>query len=205
MNFEEKNRKLIEELKREGIKDKKVLDAIKNIPRHLFVKKEHLDEAYGNYPLPIDHEATISQPYTIAFMLENLELKKGQKVLELGTGSGWNASLIAYIIYPGKVYTTEINPELVKFAKENIKKVKLKNIEVIQAKGIGYKTASPYDRIIVTAASRDIPKELIEQLKDNGVMLIPVGEYTQKVIKIKKIRDKIKTEDLGDFMFVPLK
>ncbi|MEW6062969.1 MAG: protein-L-isoaspartate(D-aspartate) O-methyltransferase [Nanoarchaeota archaeon] len=205
MDFKEKNKKLIEELKREGIIDKKILDAIENTPRHLFVRKEHLSEAYNNYPLPIGNEATISQPYTVAFMLEKIELKKGLKVLEIGTGSGWNAALIAEIIKPGKIYTTEITTSLVKFAKENIKKIKIKNIKIIRAKEIGYKKEALYDRIIVTAASKNIPEELLNQLKNNGIMLIPVGEYSQKMLKIRKLKDKIKTEDLGGFMFVPLR
>ena len=210
MNFEKQNKELLESLRIEGIKDKAILNAMEKIPRHLFVGEENIGKAYTDRPLSIGYGATISQPYTVAFMLEKLELKKGLNVLEVGTGSGWNASLIAYIINPGKVYTTEIVPELSEFAKKNIDKVNIKNIEIIQTKELGYRKAMPYDRIIVTAASKDIPQELTDQLKDNGIMLIPVdSKYEngyQDMIKVRKFKDRIEKEDLKyTFLFVPLK
>jgi len=205
--FERQRKELVDVLREEGIKDRKVLDAILKIPRHLFVPKEFLDVAYGNYPLQIGEGQTISQPYTVAFMLQALELKKGDKVLEIGTGSGWNAALIAEIIKPGKVYTTEIMPGLIQFSKKNIAKLNLSNINIIETDGsMGYKKEAPYDKIIVTAAAPKIVEPWIEQLKENGIIVAPVGDlFEQRMIKARKIKGKLEEEELGYFMFVPLK
>jgi len=205
--FERQRKELVNVLREEGIKDKKVLDAIFNVSRHLFVPKEFLDVAYGNYPLQIGEGQTISQPYTVAFMLQALELKKGDKVLEIGTGSGWNAALIAEIVKPGMVYTTEINPALMKLSKRNIAKLNLRNICVIETDGsMGYEKEAPYDKIIVTAAAPMIIKQWTEQLKEDGIIVAPVGGlFEQKMIKAKKINGKIVEEELGYFRFVPLK
>ncbi len=204
--LESQRKSLIEELKQEGIKDKKVLDAILKIPRHLFVQKEFIDQAYSNYPLPILSSQTISQPYTVAFMLESLELKENDKVFEIGTGSGWNACLIAEICKKGEVITTEIIPSLVKFAKKNVKKFNFKNIKLLNIDGSqGYKKEAPFDKIIITAACSEIPEILLKQLKNNGILVAPVGsEFSQSMMIIKKKDRKIIKEDLGDFIFVPL-
>ena len=210
-NFKDHSDALIEELKFQGINDKKVLNALKKIKRHLFVPLQYKDQAYENIALPLDHESTISQPYTVAFMLQNLKLKKGFKVLEIGTGSGWNASLISSIIgFKGKVYTTEINPEIVRLAERNIKKVNIKNIMVIYDKennvlNDSYFKKEKFDRIIVTAAAKEIPKKLIKILKNNGVLLCPVGKEVQNMIKITKKGKKLIKENLGEFIFVRLR
>lgn len=203
--YELQRKSLVEELKQQGIKDKKVLNAILKIPRHLFVKKESINESYSNYPLPILSSQTISQPYTVAFMLEALELKETDKVFEIGTGSGWNACLIAEICKKGKVITTEIIPSLVKFAAKNIKKTNLKNIKVLNIDGSkGYKKEI-FDKIIITAACSEIPEELLNQLKNNGILIAPIGpEFSQIMLKIKKRNGNIIKENLGDFVFVPL-
>lgn len=197
---------LLEELKQQGITDKNVLRAIEKIPRELFIPKALREQAYENYPLPIGHEQTISQPYTIAVMLQALELKKSDKVLEIGTGSGYNAALIQEITR-SLVYTTEIIPELVKSAKENLKKAKIKKVKIFHYDGSrGFPKYKPYDKCIVTAACPELPRKLIEQLKDKGILVAPVGsQYSQQVYKITKNRDKIKIENLGNFVFVPLK
>ncbi|MFH1210467.1 MAG: protein-L-isoaspartate(D-aspartate) O-methyltransferase [archaeon] len=199
---------MIRELEIEGIRDKKVLKAMEEIPRHEFLPKELERVAYANSALPIGHEQTISQPYTVAFMLEALELKEGQKVLEIGTATGYNACLIAHIVgKKGKVYTIEIIPELVKMAKKNIKNMGMKNIEIIKGDGSkGYAKEAPYDRIIVTAGAPDIPKPLIKQLKDKGIIVTPVGNmYSQGMIRARKEGKELKKENLGEFMFVLLK
>jgi len=195
---------LIGELKTQGIKDKLVLKALEEIPRKLFVPKDLREEAYENHPLHIGHNQTISQPYTTAFMLQDLELKRDDIVLEIGTGSGWSTALTAYICE--KIYSIETIPELSKIAKENIKKTKLKNIKIITGDGSkGLKKYSPYDKIIVNAACSQVPKTLISQLKDNGILICPVGNlYEQNLLKIVKEKDKIKTYNLGGFIFVPL-
>jgi len=205
--FEKQRNALVKVLAEEGIEDKKVLAAISKIPRHLFVPRHLVDESYSNYPLPIGEGQTISQPYTVAFMIQALELKKGDKVLEIGTGSGWNAALIAEIIKPGKIYTTEIVPQLAKLSKNNITKTNLKNIEVIETDGSkGYEKEAPYDKIIITAAAPEIAQPWIEQLKENGIIVAPVGHrFGQQMVKAKKVKGKLIEEHLGDFMFVPLK
>ena len=201
------NQKLIEHLRLTGIKDERVLQAILEIPRHLFIPKLMWNIAYADDALPLEHGQTISQPYTVAIMLEAIELKKGNKVLEVGTASGWNACLIAKIIDPGIIYTTEIIKELVEYSKNNIKKLNIKNIKVIHTDSSqGYSKEAPYDKIIVTCACKEIPLPLLKQLKNNGIIVAPVGsKYSQQMIKITKQGKNLKKEYLGDFIFVPLK
>ncbi len=190
------------------IKDKRVIGAFKKVPRENFIKKEHLEEAYGDYPLAIGEGQTISQPTTVMLMTEALELQKGHKVLEVGSGSGYQAAIIANIVgEKGKVISTEIIDDLVKFAQENIKKLKLKNLKIIKHDGSkGYEKEAPYDRIIVTAACPKIPDSLKKQLKENGVIVAPVGDLNEQVmIKARKKSGKLIEESLGHFMFVPLK
>ncbi|MBM3200256.1 protein-L-isoaspartate(D-aspartate) O-methyltransferase [Candidatus Woesearchaeota archaeon] len=208
MDFEAAREKLIDELKLEGIKDVKVLEAFSKIHRDLFVPDEMLSESYANIPLPIGYGQTISQPYTIAIMLEALGLKPGDKVLEAGTGSGYNAALIGHIVgSKGKVFTTEIVPELVNRSKDKIRGVGLKNIKVVNCDGsLGYAKEAPYDKIIVTAACREIPPLLLEQLRDNGVLVAPVGSrHEQRMLKVRKTGNKLDIKSLGFFVFVPLK
>lgn len=196
---------LIKHLKQDGIKDKAVLSAIAKVPREDFVPDYLKSRAYEDIALAVGYGQTISQPYTVAFMLQSLELKSGDKVLEIGTASGWNAALISIIIGPkGKIFTTEIIPELAESAKSRLKK--FKNIKVIATDGsIGLKKYSPFDKIIVAAACPKIPKELISQLKENGILVAPVGpQHEQELIKITKSKI-IKTEILGNFVFVPLR
>ena len=195
---------LLDELKSQNIKDKNVLKAIEEIKRDLFVPKNLKEEAYENHPLSIGHNQTISQPYTTAFMLQCLELKYTDKVLEIGTGSGWSTSLIGYIAE--KVYSIETIPELTKLAKSNIEKTKLKNIQIFNQDGSkGLSKYSPYDKIIVNAACSQVPYNLIKQLKDNGILVCPVGNlYEQRMLRLIKTKNKIRQEDLGGFVFVPL-
>lgn len=190
------------------IKDKKVIEAFRKIPREDFIEASRKEESYGDYPLPIGEGQTISQPTTVAIMTQALELQEGHKVLEVGAGSGYQAAMIAEIICPkGKIISTEIVPELALLAKDNIKKLNLKNIEILHRDGSkGYAKEAPYDRIIVTAASPKIPRPLIDQLKEDGIIIIPVGNTLEQVmIKGRKKNGKIAEERLGDFVFVPLK
>ena len=196
---------LIKHLKQDGIKDLTVLKAIEKVDRKLFVPKEFRSQAYEDHPIEVGFGATISQPYTVAFMLQALELKEGDKILEVGTASGWNSALISLIVgKKGKVFTTEIIPELVKSAKEKLKN--FKNIKIILTDGSeGLVKYAPFDKIIVTAACPEVPKALISQLKQNGILIAPIGSLTnQEMIKITKAKQIIK-ENLGEFMFVPLK
>lgn len=190
------------------IKDFNVIKAFRKIPRENFILKDYKKRAYEDIALPIKAGQTISQPSTVVFMLDKLELKKGNKVLEIGTGSGYNAALMSILVgRKGKVYTTEIIKELVSFAKKNIEKLKLKNVRLLHLDGSkGYDKEKPYDRIIVTAACPEIPNALIEQLKEGGILIAPVGgKESQNMIKCIKIKGRILYENLGGFRFVPLK
>jgi len=187
------------------IKDNKVIKAFEAVLREKFVLTEFKGEAYYDGPLHIGYNQTISQPTTVLLMVEALELKKTDKVLEVGAGSGYGAAIMSKLAK--KVYTTEIIPELVKFAKNNLKKSNINNVKVVEWDGSrGYDKEKPYDKIIVTAGCPEIPNGLIEQLKECGIIVAPVGgSFGQKMIKGIKKKGKLKEEYLGDFMFVPLK
>ncbi len=187
------------------VTDKKIIKAFEEVERKNFVTQEFIDKAYGDYPLPIGHDQTVSQPTTIMIMTQALELKKKDKVLEIGAGSGYQAAIISKLAK--KVISIEIIKDLALFAKDNIKRNNIKNVEIIHGDGSkGYKKQSPYDKIIVTAACPKIPESLIEQLKDKGIIIAPIGpSYGQVMVKSRKIKNQLITEKLGDFMFVPLK
>lgn len=205
--FERERRNLVNSLKLQGIiKSKEVEKAFLKVPRHLFVPENLLDSAYVDSPLPIGFGQTISAPHMVAIMLELLELRIGQKVLEVGAGSGWNACLIAEIIgNKGKVFTIERIEGVADFARKNIERAGYRNVEVIVGDGtLGYEKEKPYDRIIVTAASPIVPEPLIAQLNKNGILLAPVGSrYCQELLKVFKGKE-IKITKHGYCMFVPL-
>lgn len=185
------------------IHSEKLLDAFRKVPREEFVLKEYRNQAYEDIALPIIKGQTISQPTTVMLMTQVLDVKPSDKVLEIGAGSGYQAAILSYLAK--EVITTEIIPELVEYAKKNLKGYS--NVKIIQANEheIGYEKEAPYDRIIVTAASPEIPKRLLEQLKENGLMIIPVGEkFTQEMLLIKKEKP-LQIKNLGGFVFVPLK
>lgn len=186
------------------ITDPRLITAFKKIPREDFLPPELKHEAYNDNPLPIGYNQTISQPTTIFIMLQALELKKTDNILEIGTGSGYNAALISHMVKQGKVYTTEIIPELVESAKTKLEKYS--NIEVIKTDGSkGYKEAAPFDKIIITAACPKIPNLLIKQLKLNGILVAPIGPlYNQEMLKIINRQNKLEIQNLGNFIFVPM-
>lgn len=193
--------RLIEFWRSKGI-DERLIEAFREVPRESFIDKADVELAYADHPLEIGEGQTISQPTTIMLMLQALELKKGDKVLEIGAGSGYNAALIAQLA--SKVYTVEYSEKLTQMAEENLKRLEIDNVEVIQGDGSqGYPKEAPYDKIIVTAAAPQIPWPLLDQLKDGGILVIPVGEYTQKMIRARKDGD-VSYEELGYFQFVPL-
>jgi protein-L-isoaspartate(D-aspartate) O-methyltransferase len=186
-----------------GIKDKKVLDALRKVPRHIFVDESYKNSAYDDRPLPIGHGQTISQPYIVALMTESLDLSGNEKVLEIGTGSGYQVAILAEI--SREVYTVEIVTSLYQKNKKLLKKYK--NIKVSNHDGyLGWEKYSPYDRIMVTAAPDHIPQQFIEQLKDGGIMVIPVGpsSWNQILYKVIKKGSKIKKIHICDVAFVPL-
>lgn len=184
------------------ITDVKLLNAFKKVNRENFVLDKN--KAYEDRALPILCHQTISQPSTIMIMLQALELKEKDNVLEVGTGSGYNLALICKIV-KRTVYSVEVHKKLVEFADKNLKKEKIKNYKVFCRNGyLGLKKYAPFDKIILTAAPKEIPDELIKQLKVNGIMIAPVGRYSQKMLKIIKKKDGIVKKELGDFVFVPM-
>ncbi len=186
-----------------GIKDKKVLDALRNVPRDNFVDEEYKSSSYEDRPLPIGSGQTISQPYIVALMTESLELTGNEKVLEIGTGSGYQAALLAEITK--EVYTVEVNTSLYEKNKKLLKKYK--NIIMSNHDGyLGWEKYAPYDRIIVTAAPDHIPRPFVDQLKDGGIMVIPVGpsSWNQVLYKVIKQYSNIKKISLCGVAFVPL-
>ena len=198
------NEKMISKLKDSKVlKSKLLIYALENIDRADFVRDQYKKEAYEDHSLPIGFGATISQPTTVVFMLEHLDLKCGQKVLDVGSGSGWTSALIAHVVgKEGKIYGVERIKELVDFGKTNVKKYSHNNIDIsISKKELGLEKHAPYDRILVSASSDQIQEELIKQLRVGGVMVIPVENSILKVIKKPK---GIEVEKFYGFVFIPL-
>ena len=206
MFFNKNNNDLIRELKEKGITNKNILSAIKKVPRALFVNKNSAQWAYENIALPTECEQTISQPYVIAYMIDCLNLKKTDKVLEIGTGTGYQAAIISHLCQ--KIYTIEIFDKLFNRAKINMEKLKIKNIIYKLGNGLnGWGEKILFDAIIVSAASKEIPPKLLQNLKNNGKLIIP-KKYpleNQKLILIEKnSENNFKKEELFDVKFVPL-
>jgi protein-L-isoaspartate(D-aspartate) O-methyltransferase len=196
--------KMVEtQIKARGVKDPRVLSALLKVERHRFVPEEHLNSAYSDQPLPIGEGQTISQPYIVALMTELLELKGEEKVLEIGTGSGYQAAILGELAK--EVYTIEIIESLASMAKKRLSEFGYQNIKVKAGDGyLGWPEAAPFDAIILTAAPDHIPRPLIEQLKEGGRMVVPVGTYTQELKKIIKRSGKIETTDIIPVVFVPM-
>ncbi len=187
-----------------------IIKSFEQIDRINFIRQGDEVYAYEDHPLDIGYGATISQPYTVAFMLEQLQPKEGEKILDVGTGSGWTTALLAQIVGErGKIFGVELVPELVKFGNENLKKHKFPNAKITQAKKeiIGAPLAlsgvEGFDRILVSAAASELPKELINQLKVGGRLVIPIQRAVFKIDKISE--SEIKTESFEGFAFVPLR
>ncbi len=189
-----------------GVSDVSVLRAMRKVPRHLFVPKEYEAEAYDDNPLPIGYGQTISQPYIVAFMTEAVKPTETKKALEVGTGSGYQAAILAEIL--SQVYSIEIVPELALESFERLKKLGYKNITVKYGDGYqGWSEHAPFDIIIVTAAAEQIPAPLIEQLAENGRLVIPVGGpfAIQELILLEKKNGRILKSRLSFVRFVPFK
>ena len=182
-----------------------VLKAFLAVPRELFVDHYYRDQSYADHPLPIGCEQTISQPTTVMLMLQLLELLPGQRVLEIGAGSGYNAALLAEL--SGLVFTVERHKQLVKIAKENLKQAGYEDVIVVNGDGKqGYASEGPYDRIMVTAAAHQVPQKLKDQLSIGGLLVAPIGAtYRCEMLTVRKISsDNFQTSDHGLFSFVPL-
>ncbi len=203
MDFASERARLIEHLSRE-IKDTRVLEAMARIPREQFVPQENRHLAYEDIPLPIGLEQTISQPFIIALMTEALELTGTEKVLEIGTGSGYQAAILAELAQ--QVVTVERLPKLAETASKVLESLGYGNIEIhLSEETLGWPEAAPYEAILVTAGAPKVPAELISQLAIGGRMVIPVGSrYLQELVKITRQRKKNRIENLGGCRFVSL-
>jgi protein-L-isoaspartate(D-aspartate) O-methyltransferase len=193
------------QIRARGVKEPRVLAALEKVPRHIFVPEPLKYGAYGDYPLPIGEGQTISQPYIVAFMTEALGLKPSDKVLEIGTGSGYQAAVLAELVR--EVYTIEIIEELAKRARGLLDKMGYRNIHVRIGDGYnGWPQEAPFDAIMVTAAPDEIPERLVSQLKEGGRLVLPVGKPggIQELIRGQKVAGRLKTETLMAVRFVPM-
>ena len=188
-----------------GIKNERVLQAMSEIPRHLFVGKSLSGKAYNDHPLPIGDGQTISQPYVVAMMTEALDLKSTDRVLEIGTGSGYQAAVLAEIV--SEVYSIEIIESLEREANKLLIRLGHKNVKTKYADGyFGWKEHAPFDAIIITASANHIPPPLIKQLKEGGRLIIPLGStlYYQTLTLVKKVKGELEVEQMGGVAFVPM-
>ena len=203
MNFDVARARLIKKIGSE-IRDKRVLEVMSRIPRELFVPEGVRHQAYEDKPLPIGYEQTISQPYIIALMTEALELQGTEKVLELGTGSGYQTAILAELA--AEVISIERVPELVESAQAVLDNIGYRNIHIYLAEeSLGRRHDAPYDAIMVTAGAPRIPDDLVAQLVNGGHMIIPVGtKYMQELCKVTKHTDKTTVQNLGGCRFVSL-
>ncbi|MEW5796666.1 MAG: protein-L-isoaspartate(D-aspartate) O-methyltransferase [Candidatus Zixiibacteriota bacterium] len=186
-----------------GVVDPRVLEAMRKVPRHLFVPVEHRLYAYTDGPLPIGEDQTISQPYIVALMTELLDLQGSEKVLEIGTGSGYQAAVLGELA--AKVYTIEIVESLGRRAAKLLDSLGYENIEVLIGDGYaGWPEAAPFDAIMLTAAPRTIPQPLLDQLADGGLLVAPVGEGYQTLQLVEKVGGRLKYHDILPVRFVPM-
>jgi len=203
---DERARMVHEQIGERGIEDQAVLGAMLAVPRHLFVPDEHRDRAYGDHPLPIGHGQTISQPYIVAFMTELLELQPGDRVLEVGTGSGYQAAVASMLA--DSVFSVEIVPELAADAEARLDRLGYRDVRVRNADGyFGWEQHAPYDAIFVTAAAGHVPPPLLQQLVPGGRMAIPVGGpfQVQNLVLVEKAADgTVTTRSVLPVRFVPL-
>ncbi len=191
------------QIKSRGVKDERVLVAMRKVERHRFVPEPYVSLAYSDQPLPIGEGQTISQPYIVALMTELLELKGEEKVLEVGTGSGYQAAILAELAK--EVYTIEIIETLATSAKRLLLELGYQNIQVRTGDGyLGWPEAAPFDAILVTCAPDHIPKPLIEQLKEGGRLVLPVGTHSQELKKVVKRSGGVETKDIIPVIFVPM-
>jgi protein-L-isoaspartate(D-aspartate) O-methyltransferase len=204
-DYEAERRNMVDQqILNRGIRNPKVLDAMRNVPRHRFVPEDYRHMAYSDRPLPIGHEQTISQPYIVALMTDYLNLKEGEKVLEIGTGSGYQAAVLAEIV--DHVYSVEIVSALAQRARQTLSDLEYDNVHIRTGDGYkGWPENAPYDAIIVTASPTDVPPPLKDQLAEGGRMVIPVGgPVFQKLVLLRKIDGKVRQTDVTSVRFVPM-
>jgi len=201
----ERQRMVREDLAGRDITDKKVLDAMGKVKRHLFIDKDLWDQAYKDHPLPIGEGQTISQPYVVALMTQALAIMPGEKVLEIGTGAGYQAAVLAELT--DKVYTIEILPRLAQKATQRLQALGYSSVKVKCGDGYaGWEEYAPFDAIIITCAANHIPPALLKQLKVGGRLIIPLGttSFTQELTLVTKKENGVKEKSLGGVVFVPM-
>ncbi len=199
----ERRRMVEEQIAARGIRNQRVLEAMRRVPRHLFVPEPQRFSAYADSPLPIGYSQTISQPYIVAFMTEALAIEPSHRVLEIGTGSGYQAAILGQLARD--VYTIEIIPELADRARETLSSLGHKNVHVRAGNGyLGWPEQAPFDRVMVTAAPDEVPRALVEQLKIGGVMAIPVGTATQELRILRRGGTGMETITTLPVRFVPM-
>ena len=195
---------VVEQLEKRGVRDPRVLAAMKTVPRHEFVPKEIREHAYENRPLPIGLSQTISQPYIVGVMSEALELDGNERVLEIGTGSGYQAAILAELCR--EVFTIEIEGELAARARADLERLGYRNIHVRHGDGYrGWPEEAPFDAIMVTAAPGRVPQALVDQLAVGGRMVIPVGSIFQELLLITRTEEGVQRQDLMGVRFVPMR
>jgi protein-L-isoaspartate(D-aspartate) O-methyltransferase len=201
--FAKQRRKLVEQLRSQGVRSNTVLDALRKVPRHKFVPAKHRDLAYHNQPLPIGHGQTISQPFIVAYMTEAAEVAPGEKVLEIGTGSGYQAAILGELAKA--VYTIEIIPELAEGARDLLREMGYQNVHVKTGNGYeGWPEHAPFDAIVVTAAPDHVPQALVDQLAVRGKMVIPVGTTFQEMVIVSKNESGVVERRTIPVRFVPM-
>jgi protein-L-isoaspartate(D-aspartate) O-methyltransferase len=192
-----------DQIEERGVRDARVLAAMRKVPRHLFVPPDERSLAYDDTPLPIGYNQTISQPYVVAFMTEALELKPQDRVLEIGTGSGYQAAVLAELVR--EVYTVEIVVPLARQAEERLRQMGYANVHVRSGDGYrGWPQAAPFEAIMVTAAPDHVPPPLVEQLREGGRLVLPLGRWEQDLIRLRRTPKGITRESLLPVRFVPM-
>lgn len=188
-----------------GLANARLLDAFRTVPRELFVAPDLADEAYEDRPLPIEAGQTISQPYIVAFMIDAARVRPGQRVLEIGAGSGYAAALLGRIA--DEVVAVERHEELVRIAAERMERLGYRNIRIIKGDGtLGFPEAAPYDAILTAAAGRDVPEALLDQLAEGGVLVMPIGSPSgaQRLVRVRRRGRRFEREEMDAVRFVPL-
>lgn len=199
-----KREKMVKLLKEYGIRDRRVLDAFLTIPRHLFLPELELERSYRDQAVPIGCGQTISQPYVVALMLELLELKERDSVLEIGSGSGYVTALLSLLVK--RVTGVELEKELVERSKKVIKRLEINNVDILCKDGYGgHKARAPYDAILLSAAPESLPENLLDQLKPEGKLLLPVGKFDQLLVLYQQQHGEWKGKVVTDVRFVPLR
>ncbi|MFO7870628.1 MAG: protein-L-isoaspartate(D-aspartate) O-methyltransferase [Kiritimatiellia bacterium] len=197
--------RMIRQIKAYGVKNKRVLEAMSQVRRHVYIPEEYrrYPDAYGNHPCSIGHGQTISQPFIVAYMTEKIAPEEGEKILEIGTGSGYQAAILAEM--GAEVYSIEIVPELAEHARKVLESEGYENAHVLTGDGYkGWPEHSPFDAIIVTCAPEKVPQALVDQLDEGGRMIVPVGEGLQRLVILRKKKGKIEKEDDLAVRFVPM-